>query len=99
MWINVLLLLSSLFAFEREDYQINRQFKAGPFLIYHCVDQFFACVDQAGFEKCKEMRNELNTVGKKKKNCAPLKEFSEKKECLQEQYRVSALTIPKRYCH
>lgn len=83
---------------KKSNYQINGRYKAGPYLIYDCESEFYACVDQDGSEKCREKRDVSITKKETRLPCAPLKQFLDKKTCLEKNYEVLESVAVKRFC-
>ena len=82
----------------KPDYQITNRYKGGPYLIYDCVGEFYACVDQDSSEKCREKRDVSISKKETRLPCAPLKQFNDKKSCLQKNYEVLESVAVKRFC-
>jgi hypothetical protein len=83
---------------KKSNYQINGRYKGGAYLIYDCENEFYACVDQDGSEKCREKRNTSITKKETRLPCAPLKQFEDKKTCLKKNYEVLESVAVKRFC-
>lgn len=83
----------------KSNYQINRPYKAGMFLIYDCQGEFYACVDSDSNKKCREARDESMNKNEKRYPCSPLKKFENKKECLKKNYEVMQALGLKRFCY
>jgi len=83
---------------KKSNYQITNRYKAGPYLIYDCTGEFYACVDQDGSENCRQKRDVSITKKEPRLPCAPLKSFADKKSCLQKNYEVLESAAVKRFC-
>lgn len=84
--------------YKKTDYQINGRYKAGAFLIYDCEGEYYACVDQDGSDKCRTKREEGIVKKQTRLPCAPLKNFDDKKTCLEKNYEVVEALAAKRFC-
>lgn len=83
----------------KSNYQITNRYKGGAYLIYDCVGEFYACVDQDSSEKCREKRDVSISKKETRLPCAPLKQFNDKKSCLQKNYEVLESLAVKRFCY
>lgn len=83
----------------KPDYPIDWKYKAGDYLIYDCDRGHYACVDKDGYTNCDEERKYALEVKAKIYPCAPLKKFTDKKECIQKQYEILAINANKRFCY
>lgn len=83
---------------KKSNYQITNRYKGGPYLVYDCEGEFYACVDVDGSEKCREKRDESINKKETRLPCAPLKKFEDKKTCLQKNYEVLEAVATKRFC-
>jgi hypothetical protein len=82
----------------KSNYQLTNRYKGGPYLVYDCQGEFYACVDVDGSEKCREKRDESINKKETRLPCAPLKKFEDKKTCLQKNYEVLESIAVKRFC-
>ncbi len=80
-------------------FKINSRFYSGSALIYDCSRGYFTCVDVDGLETCKAAREYSEYVGEFRLNCAPLRVFKTRLECLKENYRVLESAGTKRFCY
>lgn len=87
-----------VFETRKSNYQLTNRYKGGPYLVYDCVGEFYACVDVDGSEKCREKRDESINKKETRLPCAPLKKFEDKKTCLQKNYEVLEALAVKRFC-
>ena len=80
------------------NYQINKKYKAGAYLIYDCKSEYYTCVDDEGFKECRKDRDV--SINKKLKHypCAPLKAFLSVEACLVKNYEVIESLAFKRFC-
>jgi hypothetical protein len=78
---------SDLMAKRKEEYKIDSHNLGGKNLIYDCEKKNFACVNEESFENCRIRRKMAITSELKNLNCAPLKSFETKKDCLINQYK------------
>lgn len=83
----------------KSNYQMNARYKAGPFLIYDCQGEYYACVDKDGSEKCREDRDASINKKEKRYPCSPLKTFENKEACLVKNYEVIESLALKRFCY
>jgi hypothetical protein len=83
---------------KKSNYQINARYKGGPYLVYDCEGEFYACVDQDGSEKCRERRDKSISRKETRLSCAPLKKFDDKKTCLGKNYEILESVAVKRFC-
>ncbi|MEI8347103.1 MAG: hypothetical protein WCG27_06535, partial [Pseudomonadota bacterium] len=67
--------------YERMTKRISEVYKSGMYLIYDCIERHFACVNNDGFERCREQRELSKKRGRGLLSCAPLKKFSTTPEC------------------
>lgn len=86
-------------AAKRANYQINDYFKAGNYLIYDCFRGYYTCVDEDGFNKCKELRQKDKVDNKPQYSCAQLKKFSDHAGCAKTNYEVIEANAKKRFCY
>ena len=84
---------------KRANYQINEFYKAGSFLIYDCYRGYYTCVDEDGFNKCRDKRLEDTKLKLKDYSCAPLKKLPTNKECAYKNYEVIEANAKKRFCY
>lgn len=82
----------------RSNYMMNARYRGGPFLVYDCEGQYYACVDQDGTDSCAEKRTKSMEKKESKYPCAPLKKFPNKEACLQKNYDVMESMALKRFC-
>lgn len=83
----------------KEDYRIDNKLRAGKYLIYQCENKHFACVDEVGFQNCKENRKKSKSQKNfKLLDCAPLKEFQSKLKCVEESYGLIEKNLSKPFC-
>jgi len=80
-------------------YKINSRFYSGSALIYDCSRGYFTCVNGDGLETCKTARESSEYRGEFLLNCAPLRVFKTRLECLKENYRVLQSAGAKRFCY
>lgn len=81
-----------------EEYPLDDRYKAGKFLIYDCQRKHYACVNQDGNNSCIERREESKAKNAGEYDCAPLKTFPDKKNCLLKNYEVVEMNAWKRFC-
>ena len=82
----------------KSHFAISSRYKAGPFLIYDCRDQFYACVDSDGDDSCRDVRDESIKNKENRYPCAPLRKFQDKEACLVKNYEVIESVAFKRFC-
>ncbi|MDO9181697.1 MAG: hypothetical protein Q7U04_04775 [Bacteriovorax sp.] len=81
------------------DYKIDWKYNAGEYLIYDCERKHFACVNATGNDNCVEERRYALVTKAAVYPCAPLKKFKNKKECVENNYKIVELDAPKRFCY
>jgi hypothetical protein len=83
----------------KSDFQIDWKYRAGPYLIFDCERNHYACVDTFGNSNCQEERN--FAIGKKLISypCAPLKKFDDKKACVEKTYQIMGRNALHRFCY
>ena len=82
----------------REEYHIDGKFSAGKNLIYDCRKKHYACVNEASYINCREERNDLIKINSESYNCAPLKQFSDKEDCVLKNYDVQVRNPLRKFC-
>jgi hypothetical protein len=82
-----------------ETYQISENYRAGNTLIYDCLDNHYACVNELSMEKCNEDRSTAIKKKLAKYPCAVLKTFPKKEDCLLKNYQVLHADVVKRFCY
>ncbi|NOT77673.1 MAG: hypothetical protein HOP07_01575 [Bacteriovoracaceae bacterium] len=80
-------------------FRMNTRYESGAILIYDCVGAYYTCVNDDGLSSCRERRTISQLSEKNPLNCAPLKIFKTRLECLKENYRVVELAGPKPFCY
>jgi hypothetical protein len=85
-------------AYKRIDYAIDWKYKAGEYFIYDCKREYYACVDSEGYDRCVEDRKNSITKGKSKYDCAPLKQFPDKRACIVYNYSIIERVATKLFC-
>jgi hypothetical protein len=83
----------------REEYAIDSKYRSGSYLIYDCEDNHFACVNNESFDRCTEKREIDKKENLNKYRCTPIKNFSNKEECLKENYKIQQKAILKKFCY
>lgn len=83
---------------KKSNYQITNRYKGGPYLIYDCDGEYYACVDEDSSGKCRERREKSISKKETRLPCAPLKKFDDKKTCLEKNYEVLESLAVKRFC-
>jgi hypothetical protein len=86
-------------AYKRIDYSIDWKYKAGEYFIYDCKRQYYACVDLDGYERCVEDRKNSISKDKPKYDCAPLKQFPDKRSCIVYNYSIIERVATKKFCY
>lgn len=82
----------------RAEPRISSDFSRGAYLIFDCRNRYYACVNQPSFDSCRLMRDKGYQAKKKILPCAPLKEFSDQKDCFAKQYSLIHHQKPKAFC-
>ncbi|MCB9063152.1 MAG: hypothetical protein H6622_16630 [Halobacteriovoraceae bacterium] len=82
-----------------ESRQISREYYEGSYLIFNCDDGHFACVNERGFNYCKDKREYAVARGEYFLPCGPLKKFKDLTECLHEQDQHVYSLFNKSFCH
>jgi hypothetical protein len=95
----ILFSLSWTASFAKDEYLIDWKYHAGEYLIYDCEREHYACVDIDGNANCLEERNFAKEKKFSSLTCAPLKKFKNKKECVEENYKVVDIGAKKRFCY
>lgn len=86
-------------SYKRIDYSIDWKYKAGEYFIYDCKRNYFACVDLDGYERCVEDRKNSIAKEKSKYDCAPLKQFPDKRACIVYNYSIIERVATKKFCY
>lgn len=96
-----LLIFSSLqlaHAERAENFQMDRKYSGGKFLIFDCEKSHYACVSKEGQESCLLERAQAIEAKAKSYPCAPLRAFSDQLSCVKEQYKTVEAGANKRFC-
>lgn len=83
----------------RANYQINDYYKAGSYLIFDCFRDYYTCVDEDGFKRCREKRQQDMEKKLNVFTCAPLKKFQTQTICAQKNYEVVEAVAKKHFCY
>ena len=83
----------------QEEYQLDWKYRAGQYLIYDCDRGHYACINKTGLDNCVEERNYAIAIKAKSLKCAPLKNFTNKKECIEKSYKLVDIGAIKRFCY
>lgn len=75
--------------YRKPNYLVDSKLRAGEFLMYDCRQAVFVCVDSETFDLCDNSRKDAIARKKSSYPCAPLKRFSNKRECLYKNYEMS----------
>ena len=86
-------------AYKRIDYALDWKYRGGEYFIYDCKREYYACVDSDGFERCTEDRKNSIIKGKKKYDCAPLKQFPDKRSCIVYNYSIIERVATRLFCY
>jgi len=77
---------------------ISPKYEAGPFLIYDCVENHFACVLETYAEDCRQQRRQDQAERKHNLSCAPITLRPNKKSCFQMQLMMTSQNHGTRFC-
>jgi predicted DNA-binding WGR domain protein len=69
----------------RPQLSISHNFFPGPYLIYHCRNKYFACVDRTGDQLCRKWQLNSEKRQQERSHCLPIKEFEKQAQCEKEQ--------------
>ncbi len=78
---------------------ISEDLEAGPYLIYDCVENRWACVREVHFNECKEKRKIHTGDLDRRYRCSPIGSFSGKKSCFQRQAFLVSQAVGDRSCN
>lgn len=85
--------------FVNPNYAIDWKYVAGEFLIYDCTRGHYACVNFESNLNCIQERNYAIERKMKKYPCAALAKFSNKKLCVEKNYKIVDINAPRRFCY
>ncbi len=68
--------------------ELSEKYNQGSFLIYDCKDSHWVCVVMEQFNDCKKQRDNEKENLLTEYSCAPLKEYSTKKDCFKAQKKL-----------
>jgi hypothetical protein len=79
--------------------RLAERYYKGSVLIYDCRDKHFVCADSESAKDCHELRQQALSRNRFELPCAPLKEFKEHSQCVEEQYRRVHTKAAKNWCY
>lgn len=80
-------------------YKMDANYRSGQFLIYDCDKKIYTCVDDLSNEDCKDKRAKNIFMREKLYSCAPLKKYSDRIECLKDNYQIMEKAPFTRFCY
>ena len=80
------------------NFKIDRDNRAGEYLIFDCKKKAYTCVDENSYENCKMLREDSKLKRSRKLTCAPLRKFADREKCLIENYKAIEAVNFERFC-
>jgi len=78
---------------------LSGEFTSGPYLIFDCRSQTFICVNESGFDYCRQIRQESQAAGKQILDCAPLKNYLMEEKCGAAAQKAIDHLAAKNFCY